>query len=332
MSGSRQRARRGEGSKSIAADSSGVGKQESRQAEFVRIALPSKKVTGTRVTPFLASMTAEIVGSLERLRSIQVEAVLFVAEGPRSPSGFAEPLRVQPATLLSGVLMRLASGGTLAGSDGPETPEHQLLAATLLSLVDAGPGAMASLPFGDQSLTLHVLEKGATPSDYRRLSVPGGRVGEGAAMPRPSISAEFDQAIGRKLPELPSEFEARRTTLRALHTAVREATASAFEPVLNTRAQAMPHESYEDKKALAKWVNAELRELGLTLRCPKTGAPALLHGHPGGTPGVGRFHLEVTDDRGVRRRTVTSARLPHLVVRPDDLSRAPYGERSGRGR
>ena len=52
--------------------------------------------------------------------------------------------------------------------------------------------------------------------------------------------------------------------------------------------------------ALAKWVNAELRKLGLALVCPKTRRPAILLADPGGVPGVGRFQFQSETPEGRR--------------------------------
>lgn len=138
--------------------------------------------------------------------------------------------------------------------------------------------------------------------------------------------------LDSKLSDVPLEFNTRRIACRTLHSMIRSAVVIAFEPVLNEMAQSLPQATYEEKKALAKWVNAEIRELGLAIRCPKTGLPGILRGHAGGIPGVGRFHVEVTDAQGVQRRTVTSTTLPKLDLMPDDLARAPYGERTHRSR
>ena len=75
-----------------------------------------------------------------------------------------------------------------------------------------------------------------------------------------------------------------------------------------------------------------LRELGLAIRCPRTGLPAILIGHSGGVPGVGRFHFEVVEPGGLPRRTLSSAVLPPLQLRPDDLARGQHVARPDRSR
>ena len=77
---------------------------------------------------------------------------------------------------------------------------------------------------------------------------------------------------------------------------VRREMAARLEPVLNAHIQAMPHETHEEKKTLANWVNAEVEPFGLAVKCPKTGLPAKFRGHPGHWPGIGRFGFEVYID------------------------------------
>ena len=108
--------------------------------------------------------------------------------------------------------------------------------------------------------------------------------------------------------------------------------AAALEAAINAEAKLHPQETYEDKKALAKWVNAELRAFGLAIKNPDGGKPCFIMGNPGGKPGFGRFLFEYTDDSGKRHHPLTSVTLPHLELVPEDLTRASYVHRSERSR
>jgi len=136
----------------------------------------------------------------------------------------------------------------------------------------------------------------------------------------------FRKKVDEELKDLPQEFEERRAALRSMHEVSRSTIAAAFEEALNRKAQGMPRVNYDDKKVVASWVNDELRNLGLALRCPRTGDPALLRANPGGANG--RFVIEVSDASGKRHHTATSVELPIFRLRPDRLGRAPYGGRS----
>lgn len=127
-----------------------------------------------------------------------------------------------------------------------------------------------------------------------------------------------------------SDYGEIRDALSDLTNATRDVVADRLQVALNEKLRTVPQATYEDKRELAKWVNAELRRFGVALRCPKTGRPAFLVGHPGGQEGVGRFHLEVTNESGRPVRTVTSVTLPHLELMPDVPARAT--EKAGRKR
>ncbi|MGD9689523.1 MAG: hypothetical protein AB7V47_07260 [Phycisphaerales bacterium] len=119
--------------------------------------------------------------------------------------------------------------------------------------------------------------------------------------------------------------------LRVLRLVQSEIARHLEEP-LNDFARSMPRETYQQKKELAKVINADLRALGLALMDPATGNPCLLVGDPGNRPEHGRFVLDYTDAAGRRMHALTSVELPDLKLMPDDLSRAPYGSRSKRSR
>lgn len=196
----------------------------------------------------------------------------------------------------------------------------------LASLLSASNEHEEQVTFGGVSLRLRI---GANPSTTRSVSrVRAKPVQQSVELGVADQSVEkLTQRIAAGLADLPGDFAERRDALRELHLATRTAVAVAFEAVLNDEARARPQQAYDDKKALATWVNAELRELGLAIRCPRTDRPCRLMGNPGGKPGEGRFVLEFLDDAGRRQQPLTSVTLPHLALMPDDLRRASYADR-----
>jgi hypothetical protein len=138
--------------------------------------------------------------------------------------------------------------------------------------------------------------------------------------------------IAKAVEGVKDDYRSCREVLFSLHEASRHAFAVALKSPLNAAAAKMPQSTYEEKKTLAKWVNAELRHLGLALRDPKTGKPCFLIGNAGNRPGSSRFLLDYVDDKGKRVRAHTSVTLPELELMPDDLSKAQYGERTQRSR
>lgn len=135
-------------------------------------------------------------------------------------------------------------------------------------------------------------------------------------MPRPK-----QPDPGRHVRELlaatePTEYPAFFDHLLALAVAVREELAARLSPKLSAQVRTMPHETYAEKQELAKWVNGQLRQLGLAVRCPKTGRPAILLADHGPDPQKGRFQVQTVHDR---KRTLSSVELPEFVPMPADL-------------
>ena len=90
-----------------------------------------------------------------------------------------------------------------------------------------------------------------------------------------------------------------------------------IEPAFNARLAEMPQETLSDKQQLCRWVNAELRRLGLAIRCPKTGHAAILHADRGNPRQNGRFQVELMG-KEFGRRSVSSPTLfyVHLTQEP----------------
>lgn len=192
-------------------------------------------------------------------------------------------------------------------------PLRQLL---LTALAPDGSGrASGPLVTGQEQAYVQVLADVLFDSDEVQAQRRESQQGMSDA-----IVEDFKRDLRAKLAELPSGYEERSELFADLQLTLRAATAERLEETLNQRAGDFEKESYEQKAAVARWVNGELRRLGVAVRCPKTGKPAFLVGHPGGRPGIGRFQLEITLDNGRPHRTVSSTAFPHLT-----LMAAPLG-------
>ena len=98
-----------------------------------------------------------------------------------------------------------------------------------------------------------------------------------------------------------SNYEYVATRLREARQVFHELVAEQLQESLRTEMQSMPHQSYEEKKMLAVWTNNELREMGVAIKCPKTGKAATLQVDPGSNATiVGRFLLRPYGDRNHR--------------------------------
>jgi hypothetical protein len=156
-----------------------------------------------------------------------------------------------------------------------------------------------------------------------------------ARMPEDAPRSErLDAAIATVPKDAPYE-ELAREAARESH-AFRQQLAERLAPALNARMREMPHETLEQKQALAEWVNEQLEPLGLAIRDPKTGLPGKLKGLPGNWPGVGRFAFEVYSD-GKRKYPTNTDKLPELTLtdatppkEPEQLWQEAVGPRDSR--
>ncbi len=144
--------------------------------------------------------------------------------------------------------------------------------------------------------------------------------------------ASLRKTIRAILSNATDNYDEHRAMLIALSDAFRQEISQSFEPVFNEQVQGLKKDSYDEKKAVAKYANAELRRLGLGIRCPTTGEPAILQAYPGNRPDEGRFRLDYTDADGRRRQVVSWMTLPDLALMPASLTRVPYGQSGQRRR
>jgi hypothetical protein len=94
---------------------------------------------------------------------------------------------------------------------------------------------------------------------------------------------------------------------------------------LNEHARRMPGDTLEDKKNVAKYINGQLRQLGLALECPKTKCAATLTANPGHDPARGRYCISLVGSSNESRNTIQGLReLPplHLIPRPERVESA----------
>jgi hypothetical protein len=121
--------------------------------------------------------------------------------------------------------------------------------------------------------------------------------------------------FGDKIKELFSgigeEYSYRAEMLFALNAAVRQEMASQLAPSLNAHIQGMPQANHEEKKAVARWVNEELRRFDLAIK-GQNDQPSMLLAAPAtsGDADVGRFMLEHKTAEGRRVRTQLPKDLP----------------------
>lgn len=142
-----------------------------------------------------------------------------------------------------------------------------------------------------------------------------------------SKELKWSSAIRDVLSELPVNYEESHRLLSAFRSVVLDEMAATLQPRLTKHLSQIPQETYVQKQAVASWVNHELRSLGLAIRCPKTGKPAILVADLRGDDDSGsRFRLEIRADDGRRTRTYSSKELPALDLMADAVREEPFAK------
>jgi hypothetical protein len=129
-----------------------------------------------------------------------------------------------------------------------------------------------------------------------------------------TLRTAWEAATEALLRSLPDGYHPLTGKMVDVDHGFRRALARRLEEALNQQVDGMPATTYDDKRTLARWVNAELRRFGLALVCPKTRRPSVLLADPGGTPGVGRFQFQSESPEGRKVRAYSSATLPRLEL------------------
>lgn len=129
--------------------------------------------------------------------------------------------------------------------------------------------------------------------------------------------AELRAIVRRIVEREPAGFTDRVRHARALRSSVQHELVALLEPALNAHLSGMPQDTLEEKRHLASWVNHELHSLGLGIRCPKTGRPAVLVANPGRSGDEGeasRFRIESRDERGKKHQSPSLGWVPELEL------------------
>jgi hypothetical protein len=125
------------------------------------------------------------------------------------------------------------------------------------------------------------------------------------------------------LSTIPNEYPAAGVVGSEISDAFLSELAAALQPRLNTYILTLPQDSLEDKQNTATWINRELREKKLSIRCPRSQAPGILLADTkdGEHSDDTRFRLRTHDKDGRRLATCTWRSLPELELMPAPLRR-----------
>jgi len=276
--------------------------------------------------PFCATVAIQEFGRLldstdtqERWGSSTEQCVVLVLRAKWEPwdrgvisyDGVAAEL----APLLKFVLSNKSAEGAVGSVlSEPDAAYGQLVAHVIwVHDVKAAHGIRDRLLPGDKSAAGH--------EHQQLVRSMGARDREEDVTPR---LARIEQLL-RSASE--SEYTVLYGHLDELGMLTRAEMAARLTPALNRMARTFDVGTYAKKQDVASWVNTQLRPLGLALRCPKTGLPAIIVADlQGGIDDIGRFRLEVRDKGGKRKRTTSSKEWTDLEVIADIPRPEPFAK------
>lgn len=122
------------------------------------------------------------------------------------------------------------------------------------------------------------------------------------------------------------DYESLLNRLTEARAVFHDMLAQRFAEAFNSHLAAQPQGTLQEKRTLARQANAVLRNIGLAVKCPKTGEPAVFYGDPGHTPEEGRFQLGLASEEASRKRTFTSRTLFRVELMGRPVRREPLAE------
>ena len=147
----------------------------------------------------------------------------------------------------------------------------------------------------------------------------------------PAKNKDGLEAKLRRITELVAPRD--RETYGALHKRLAEARelfhdllAERLTEGFNAHLASLPSQTMEQKQQLTRDANADLRALGLAVKCPKTGQPAVLHADRGNHPAEGRFQVALISAESNRKRTLSSPQLFSVELMGHPTRREPLAE------
>jgi hypothetical protein len=131
-----------------------------------------------------------------------------------------------------------------------------------------------------------------------------------------NIGAERQKAIGSMFANLPEAGSERTKALQAIRGAFYAELAKQYEPVMNEFVRVQPQVTKEDRSNLATTINRMVRELGLSVKCPRTNLPATLivDSKREGDKVICRYRYKTINAAGEHKPTFTCYEFPDLEL------------------
>jgi hypothetical protein len=151
-----------------------------------------------------------------------------------------------------------------------------------------------------------------------------------------TLDPTIEKLIKSLFDRLPDSYSDRYAKVRSIRRQFHAELADALTATLNEHVVGLPQDTPEERQEMAAWINQQLRDIGLAVKCPATGQPAVLvvDRQDRQHPEITRFRFSVRAPDGKQSHTAARRNLGELVLtehrpRIESLSRFFRKERPG---
>lgn len=129
------------------------------------------------------------------------------------------------------------------------------------------------------------------------------------------LEKKWQAAVRSILAEIPADYGRAKALVASLRRALDSEAAIAISESFNREVQKRPRQSMEEKRALVRWVNSELKGIGLCLRNPDGQAAILVADYRDDDKTESRLRLQTANTAGSPKRLSLPSELPSLQLR-----------------
>ena len=131
-----------------------------------------------------------------------------------------------------------------------------------------------------------------------------------------TLEPALQQLIKSLFDRLPDGYARHYAKVRSIRQAFHLELAAALAPALNEHVVGLPQDTPEERQEMVAWINQQLRDIGLAVKCPTTGQPAVLvvDRQDRQHPEITRFRFSVRSPEGKQSHTAARRNLGELEL------------------
>jgi hypothetical protein len=131
-----------------------------------------------------------------------------------------------------------------------------------------------------------------------------------------TLDPKRQAALKSLMADLPERYADRYAAIQNIRHAFHREMALVLQPVLNEHIPGRPQDSAKERQELAAWINEQLRNIGLAVKCGKTGRPAsiVVDSQDRAHSDITRFRFSTRSENGKYSHTSTAQNLGELEL------------------